>query len=198
MGTRSMVTLRAAEASDAPFLAELWAVALRRADHDEHVADLEQVIKNAAASPEQRLVVAEYDGTPAGAVLLKITTVTPLNLDLSVQVLSPHVLPAFRRHGIGRMLMECAAAFAEEAGVPQICTAAASGSRDANRFMARLALAPLATYRVAPVSAVRARLTAQRPTLATTPTGGRQLTRVLAARRSMRRAQPPASQAPTS
>ena len=189
--TRSLVTMRTAEAADAPFLVDLWSVALRRAEHQDLVADLEQIIKAAAASPEQRLVVADYDGERAGAVLLTITTVTPLNLDLSVQVLSPSVAPAFRRRGIGRMLMECATAFAEEAGVPQVCTAVIAGSRDGNRFMARLALGPLATYRVAPVAAVRAKLTAQRPTLATTPSGnGRQLTRVLAARRSMRRAQP--------
>ena len=188
--TRSLVTLRAAEISDAPFLAELWAGALRRAEPQEHVADLEQIIKTAATSPEQRLVVADYDGQPAGAVLLKITTVTSLNLDLAVRVLSPHVAPAYRRHGIGRMLMECAAAFAEEAGVPQLCTAVTAGSRDGNRFMARLALGPLATYRVAPVSAVRARLAAQRPMAAAPAGNGRHLTRVLAARRSARRAQP--------
>ncbi len=74
---------------------------------------------------------------------------------------------------------------------PAACArAAASGSRDANRFLARLALGPLATLRVAPVAAVRARLVAQRPDLTTTGSG-RQLTRVLAARRSMRRAQSP-------
>lgn len=189
--SRSLVTLRAAEISDAPFLAELWSGALRRAEPQEHVADLEQIIKTAATSPEQRLVLAEYDGEPAGAVLLKITTVTSLNLDLAVRVLSPHVAPAYRRHGIGRMLMESAAAFAEEAGVVQLCTAVTAGSRDGNRFMARLALGPLATYRVAPVSAVRARLTAQRPMVAAPSSGnGRHLTRVLAARRSARRAQP--------
>ncbi|WP_148614733.1 GNAT family N-acetyltransferase [Nocardioides rubriscoriae] len=190
--TRSLVTLRAAERGDAPFLADLWSDALRRVDFPEQVADLERIIEAAAASPHQRLVVADYDGQPAGAVLLKVTTVTSLNLEPALQVLSPHVAPAFRRHGIGRMLMECAATFAEESGVPQVCTAVAAGSRDGNRFMARLALGPLATYRVAPVTAVRARLAAQRPTaLVATPTGsGRQLSKVLAARRSMRRAQP--------
>ena len=42
-----------------------------------------------------------------------------------------------------------------------------------------------ATLRVAPVSAVKGRLQAQRPTMARAP--GRQLPKVLAARRSMRR-----------
>lgn len=194
--TRSLVTLRAAEVDDAPFLAELWSSALRRAEPQELVADLEQIIKTASATPEQRLVVAEYDGARAGAVLLKVTTVTSLNLDHAVQVLSPHVAPDYRRHGIGRMLMECAVSFAEEVGVTQVCTGVTAGSRDGNRFMARLALGPLATYRSAPVSAVRARLTAQRPVLPASSGDGRQLTRVLAARRSMRRARPPVTPGP--
>ncbi len=150
---------------------------------------MEHVIKNADSSPEQRLVVVEYAGEPAGAVLLRVGTVTSLNLDLALHVISPSVLPQYRRHGIGRTLMECATAFAEDAGVPQVCVGVAAGSRDANRFMARLALGQVGIFRVAPTVAVRARLTAQRPAMAP-PVRGKQLTRVLAARRSMRR--PPA------
>ena len=104
-----------------------------------------------------------------------------------MQAISPHVFPQFRRRGIGQALMECAVAFAEEIGIGHITTAASSGSRDANRFMARLALGPHATQRVAPTHAVRAKLTAARPATATT--NGRHLTRVLAARRSMKRTQ---------
>lgn len=188
--SRSLVSLRCAELADAPALAELWTDALRRADHHDHIADLELVIKKAAASPEQRLIVADQDGAVAGAVLLRVTTLTPINLEQVVQAISPHVFPHYRRHGIGRLLMESAVSFAEELGVAHVGTAAASGSRDANRFMARLGLGPHAMLRLAPTVAVRAKLTAQRPALAAT--SGRQLTRVLAARRSMRRAQTPA------
>jgi len=60
-----------------------------------------------------------------------------------------------------------------------------AASRDSNRFMARLALGPVATLRVAPVGAVKGRLKSQRPTL--TRATGRQLPKILAARRSMRR-----------
>lgn len=192
--SRSLVNLRAAEVSDAPFLVELWATSMRRVDVQDQVADMEQVVKAAAGSAEQRVVIADYDGRPAGAVLLRITTVTPLNLEPVVQVLSPTVAAPYRRHGVGRTLMECAAAFAEEAGIAQMSTAVTAGSRDGNRFMARLSLSPLATYRVAPTAAVRARLAAQRPAIAATD-GGQKLTRVLAARRSMRRAQPTAQAA---
>lgn len=183
---RSLVTLREAVLTDAPFLATLWVDALRRADRQEQIADLEVIIKNATQSPEERLVVAEYDGSPAGAVYLRMTTLSAINLEPTVQALSPHVLPEFRRHGVGRSLMEASVSFAEEAGVGHLATAAASGSRDGNRFMARLALGPQAVLRVAPTHAVRARLTVQRPRL---HGGSRPLGQVLAARRSMKRSQ---------
>ncbi|WP_227467790.1 GNAT family N-acetyltransferase [Nocardioides lijunqiniae] len=184
--SRSLVSLRCAELSDAPILAELWCDGLRRADPHEQVADLELVIKGATASPEQRMLVAEYDGALAGAILLRVATLSAINLEQIVQAISPHVFPQYRRHGIGRALMESAVAFAEELGIAHVATAATSGSRDANRFMARLALGPYATLRLAPTVAVRAKLTAQRPVL---PGNGRQRTRLLAARRSMRRSQ---------
>lgn len=185
--SRSLVSLRMALPTDAPVLAVLWAEALRRVDHEEQVRDLEQVIAASRTDPGTRLVVADYDGEPAGAVLLKVSTLTPLNLEPTVQIISPHVFDAFRRRGIGRALMDAAVSFAEELDIDHVATAAGAGSRDANRFMARLALGPHATTRIAPTAAVRAKLAAQRPTTSTS--GGRQVTRVLAVRRSLRRAQ---------
>lgn len=182
---RSLVSLRTALPSDASVLAELWADVLRRADHAERIADLVKVIEAAAESPSDRLVIAEYDGEVAGAVHLRCTTMSPINLEPLVQAISPHVFPQFRRRGVGRALMEAAVSYAEELGIGYVATAASSGSRDANRFMARLALGPQAVLRVAATPLVRAKLTAQRP--AVTGSGGRPLTQVLAARRSMRR-----------
>jgi predicted N-acetyltransferase YhbS len=182
---RSLVSLRAALPSDAPLLAELWADVLRRAEHPERVADLLKVIETAAESPVDRLVVAEYDGEVAGAVHLRCTTMSPINLEPLVLAIAPHVFPQFRRRGVGRALMETAVSYAEELGVAHVATAAASGSRDANRFMARLALGPQAVFRVAATHLVRAKLTAQRPAVA--GSRGRHLSQVLAARRSMRR-----------
>ncbi|WP_232675869.1 GNAT family N-acetyltransferase [Nocardioides sp. R-C-SC26] len=176
-------TLRAATLADAGFLAGLWADALRRADVHEQVADAESLVKAAQNSPERRLLIAEYEGRRAGAVMLEVTTVSAINLEPAVHVHSPHVLPEFRRHGVGRLLMESGVAFAEEAGIATISIGVANGSRDANRFMARLALAPLAMLRTAPTVAVRARLEAQRPS----SPAGRNRTRVVAMRRTMRR-----------
>ncbi|WP_435741487.1 N-acetyltransferase family protein [Nocardioides sp. SYSU DS0663] len=182
---RSLVTVRCAELTDVPLLAEMWSDSLRRVDRHEQVAELELIVKAATDSPEQRIVVAELDGRVAGAVFLRVTTLSPLNLEPTVQALSLHVLPEHRRHGVGRTLMEAAVGFAEELGVNHLATAATSGSRDANRFMARLSLGPQAVLRVANTHTVRAKLAAQRPAH---ERGGRQLTQVLAARRSQRRA----------
>lgn len=187
--TRSLVTLRSALPSDAPLLAVLWCDILRRVGHHDQVADVLAIIESAAESAVDRLVVAEFDGELAGAVHLRLTTLSPLNLEPIVQAVSPHVLPEFRRKGVGRALMDAAVSYAEELGVGHVASAAAASSREANRFMARLALGPQATLRVATTHAVRAKLTAQRPQ--TNRVGGRQLTQVLAVRRSMRRPQAP-------
>ncbi|NPC95330.1 GNAT family N-acetyltransferase [Nocardioides sp. zg-DK7169] len=181
------MSLRAATPGDAPFLATLWRDSLRRGDYAEQVADVESIIADAETSTSLRLLVAEYDGRCAGAVCLRVTTKSMINLEPAVQAQSPHVLPEFRRHGVGRQLMEAAVSYAEELGVAHVMTSAASGSRDGNRFMARLALGPQAVLRIAPTQVVRAKLNAQRPA-AQRP--GRQLGSVLAARRSMRRAHP--------
>ena len=83
--------------------------------------------------------------------------------------------------------MDAAVTFAEERGIANIAAAAASGSRDGNRFLARLALTPVATLRIAPTTSVRARLMALRPVASRNGASSRQLDRVLAARRILRR-----------
>ncbi|HET8962014.1 MAG TPA: GNAT family N-acetyltransferase [Nocardioides sp.] len=188
---RTQVSLRVASPEDAPVLAEVWSEIVRRADREQQIADLEAIIARVTPLDDERIVVAEYDGQVAGAVHLRASTLTPLNLEPVVQAISPHVLPQFRRRGVGRTLMEAAVAFAEERGIAHIATAAVSGSRDANRFMARLALGPFAVLRLAPTAMVQAKLDAQAPAggLANGRSGTRQLTHVLAARRSTRRAQ---------
>ncbi|HYF73765.1 MAG TPA: GNAT family N-acetyltransferase [Nocardioides sp.] len=184
--SRSLVSLRMAVPADAPALAELWSDVVRRTGPEDQVADLERVLTALEGATDQRIVVAEYDGEFAGAVHLEATTISAINLEPVLRALAPHVLPRFQRHGVGSALMDAAVTWAEELGISHVATAAVAGSRDANRFMARIALGPYAVLRVATTHAVRTRLTAQRRPAQST--GGRQLTQVLAARRSMRRA----------
>ena len=187
---RSPVHLRIAREADAPALAEIWSDVLRRADRAQQVADVRYLVDRVSAMAEERIVVAEVDDEVVGAVHLRATTVTPLNLERVVQLNSPHVLPDFRRHGIGGALVQAAADFADELGITHLATAVAAGARESNRFMARLALGPAATLRVAPTSSVRSRLRASRRPMVARGEGPRQLTHILAARRSLRRRLP--------
>ncbi|MDT9594550.1 GNAT family N-acetyltransferase [Nocardioides zeae] len=179
------LTLRPAESSDLPSLVELWGDSLRSGEAGDGLGDLEVVLERCERDDRVRLVVAEHDGTFAGAVLLVVSTVSPLNLAPMVHVVSPTVVEGMRRRGVGRSLVEAGVAYAEELEIAQIGTASASTSRDANRFMARLGLATRASFRLAPTAAVRARINAMRPTMTRPPR--QQLGHVLAARRSMRR-----------
>lgn len=186
---RSPVQLRDAHASDAATLVELWSEVLRRGDRAQQVAEVGHVIDRVSAMSEERIVVAEVDERVVGAVHLKATTYTPINLEPVVQVISPHVLPDFRRHGVGSALLQAAVDFAESCGIGHVGVAVSAGARDSNRFMARLSLGPVATLRVASTATVKHRLLAvRRPVLARA--GARQVTQVLAARRSLRRKQP--------
>ena len=188
--SRQPVTLRAATLGDVPFLVELWSDLLRRADRQDQVQDLEVVVKDAAESAERRLLVAEYDGEPAGAVLLRVTSMSPLNLEPTVQALAPHVVPSLRGKGIGSTLMEAAVLWAEELGIGHISTAAASASRNGNRYMARLSLGPQAVLRASTTPLVRAKLAALQPASARVTdrvSGRRHLGQLLAARRQLSR-----------
>jgi GNAT superfamily N-acetyltransferase len=184
--SRTPVSLRPATIEDAVFLAELWQPSLRRADLQEQVADLELIIKSCEESAEQRLVIAEYDGEPAGAVMLCVSTLSPLNLEPAVHAMAPFVSPGFRRRGVGHTLIEAAVTYAEELGVGHVLTAVSHDSRQSNRFMARLGLSQQAVLRVAATPTLRAKLTAQLPGKLR-PHGTRPVGQVLAARRSLRR-----------
>jgi len=177
--SRSLVAMREATLTDVEQLAELWQPYLRRGAADEALNDVATAIERIVDRPSERLVIAEYDGAFAGAVLLKAAPYSPVNSELVLQVHHLTVESRHRRHGVGKALLETAVTWAEELGIGQVATAVASGSREANRFMARLALGPQAVLRLAPTCAVRAKLSSRQ-------SAGRQVTQVLAVRRTLR------------
>lgn len=122
-------------------------------------AQLEQRYLEALQDPGRHLVVVVGEDEEAlGMALFTIASANAL-LDLpAVHMSHAVVADRHRRRGAGKALVAAAAAYAEQHGLEQLVVSVHPGSRDANRFFARLGFAPLAVRRVAPVAVVRRRL----------------------------------------
>lgn len=188
---RSPVHVRDARPDDVDDLIEVWAT--RGSERvpappvrQEAVASVARI----AADPDQRLLVASIDDRIAGAVLLTRAPLSPIHGDTAVLVLHLQVREEFRRHGVGRCFMEAAVTWAEEEDTAHVVAAASAGSRDANRFMARLGLGQIAVMRGATVTSMRAKLPLEPPAVARVGARNhRNVGQVIVQRRSLRRAQ---------
>jgi len=189
---RSPVHIRDATPDDSDALVEVWGGATTRTSDDttppalgEAAASLARI----AADPDQRLLIAHLDGQVGGAVHLLRAPLSPLHSDTAIYVMHLQVVDEFRRHGVGRALIEATLTWAEEKDTTHVVAAASATSRDANRFMARLGLSQIAVVRGSTVAALRARLPVEPPAAARVGTKShRSVGQVLARRRSMRRA----------
>lgn len=172
---------------DVEDLLELWHSQPGRPGHQDPAAEIQACVRKALAGTRERVLVAEHGGRVIGAIYLRLGPLMPLTADQAVFSSLLSVREEFRRHGIARSLMEAAVSWAEENGSAHVLTVG-SGSRETNRFLARLGLAPVATVRYAATSSLRARLPVEVPALARIAPGQRSnVGQVLAARRSMRR-----------
>ena len=191
--SRNPVHIRDAAPGDADALVEVWGgVAGRAAEREPASAAQEAAasVARIAADPDQRLLVAHIDDNVAGAVHLVRAPLSPIHADTAVYVMHLQVLEHFRRHGVGRALVEAAVTWAEEKDTPHVLAAASVSSRDANRFMARLGLGQIAVVRGATVTALRAKLPVEPPAAARVGTRShRSVGQVLVQRRSLRRSQ---------
>jgi GNAT superfamily N-acetyltransferase len=186
------VHVRDATSDDAASLLEVWATG-RSTGPEGAPPDLRDVgatVTRIASDPEQRLLVGAIEDQVAGAVHLTRGPLTPIHSDTAVYVGHLQVIDSWRRHGVGRALIEAAVTWAEEKNTPHVLAAAAVTSRDANRFMARLGFAQLAVIRGATVTALRAKLPVEPPAAARMGTRNhRSVGQVLVQRRSLRRSQ---------
>ena len=195
--SRSAVSVRSVRVEDAPQLQALWAEFSRRPSRGgEAVDEVAQAIRLALADDHIRIVVAELAGEFAGAVHLSVRAIGPMSPERAVHASHLRVVPELRRRGVGRVLVESAVAWAEELGLGHVAATSVMNSRNGNRFLARLGLAPAAVMRVATTAQLRAKLPVERtasvrPTIARTATGNKHIGQVLAARRSARRQQNP-------
>ena len=191
---RSPVQIRDAAPDDALALVEVWGGAADRApDVDAASSALQEAggsITRISADPEERLLVAFVDDHAAGAVHLKRGQLSPIHGEAAVYVMHLQVIEGFRRHGVGRALMEATVSWAEETVASHIVAAASATSRDANRFMARLGLTQMAVVRGSTVAGMRAKLPVETPAAARVGSRThRSVSQVLVQRRSMRRSQ---------
>lgn len=190
--SRPSVHVRGVRYDDAEELLALWQPPMRPAPGEEPRAEVESVLRKVLASDRETIVVAEYGGRIAGGLHLRIGSFGPLATEQAVFASHLCVAPDFRRRGVARSLMEAATTWAEEHAVAHVVALSAVGSREGNRFMARLGLTPAATVRISSTSALRAKLPVEVPGMApmSRPTAGsRQLGMVIAQRRSLRRQQ---------
>jgi len=168
---RASLRVRPATVDDVPVLMELGnelrdAVLAPPADSGRprstsagFLASLQQRYVEALGDPDRHLVVVvNAADEQLGMALFTISPVNAL-LDLpAVHMSHAVVADRHKRRGAGKALVAAAAAHADAHGIEQIVVSVHPGSRDANRFFARLGFAPMAVRRVAPVAVVRRRL----------------------------------------
>ncbi|MGZ5418038.1 MAG: N-acetyltransferase family protein [Nocardioides sp.] len=185
---RCPVHVRDAEPRDAAELRELLGATPSRPGV--RPAEAAAAVAAIAVDPDQRLIVAEDNGRVVGVAHLVRASLSPLGGGTAVHVLHLNVRTELRRHGVGRALMEATVSWAEEKESSHVVAAASVGSRDTNRFMARLGLTQVAVMRAATVSTLRAKMPVEPPAAARVGSRShRNVGQVLAKRRSMRRSQ---------
>ena len=114
---------------------------------------LEEILDEAVRT----LLVAVDDpsGDIVGLLVAKLDEIGAIDLTPVLHITHLLVAPKQRRRGVGRLLLAGAVHLAEERGVDRVLATAASGSREANRYLARLGFAPLVVHRVASTAALR-------------------------------------------
>lgn len=101
------------------------------------------------------VAVDEPTGANVGLLVAKLDEIGAIDLTPTLHVTHLLVAPKQRRRGVGRALLAASVHLADDHGVDRIVATAASGSREANRYLARLGFAPLVVQRLASTAALR-------------------------------------------
>ncbi|SDJ27232.1 Acetyltransferase (GNAT) domain-containing protein [Frankineae bacterium MT45] len=109
------------------------------------------------ASPDVSVLVAVDDDALLlyGLVVLNIEQVAAVNPVPVLNVSHLLVDDSKRRRGVGRSLLVAAVHEADQRGIDHLVATAVTGSREANRYLARLGFAPLVTRRIASTQVLR-------------------------------------------
>lgn len=101
------------------------------------------------------LALDDTTGCLAGFLVATSDEIGAIDLTPVLHVTHLVVAPKHRRRGVGRTLLAAAVHLAEERGIDRVLATAASGSREANRYLARLGFAPMVVQRLAPTAVLR-------------------------------------------
>jgi GNAT superfamily N-acetyltransferase len=101
------------------------------------------------------LVAAEESGSIVGFLSARRDEIGAFDLTPVLHIAHLLVAPGHRRRGIGRTLIAAAVNLAEDHGVEHMLATVPAGSREGNRYLARIGFAPLVVHRVAATSALR-------------------------------------------
>ncbi len=123
--------------------------------HDPSTGHLSERFAELLDSDRALLLAADESGAVVGLLSARDDAVGAIDLTPVLHVTHLMVDPRHRRRGVGRALLAAAVRLADERGVEHVLTTAAAGSREGNRYLARIGFAPLVVHRIAPTSALR-------------------------------------------
>lgn len=162
--SRVCVRVRPAECADVPGLVDLTRAldplagsTGGRLPADDGVEHLTRRLAEMIDEGSRRLLVAVDDATgeTVGLLVARPDDVGAIDLTPVLHVSHLIVAPRHRRRGVGRALLAAAVHLADELGVDRVLATAAAGSREGNRYLARLGFAPLVVHRMATTSTLR-------------------------------------------
>ncbi|HVQ86903.1 MAG TPA: GNAT family N-acetyltransferase [Actinomycetes bacterium] len=105
-----------------------------------------------------RVILAEIEAEIVGLAVLSRLPITPISDVESIQISFMHVRNDRRRRGVGRAIVESAMAFANDVGADYVTVGVFPGSRDTNRYFARLGFSPLVVRRAIATSLLQRKL----------------------------------------
>lgn len=178
---------------DAAALGDLWVDLVAQAGEPlgdpPDVLVAKAVLRYSGDEGQGRILVAEIDGTVVGCGFLRVALASPLDEGRVVHLSHVQVAAGWGRQGVGSALVEASLTWAEQQDIALVVTSVPASHREANRFLARLGMAPVASLRGGSVATLRTRLPHD-PSAVARQNGRavRSVGQVVAARRSQRRA----------